>query len=77
MKRIFLLTTLLLVVLCVTFHFHSRKERMGDLLLENIEALAAGELSQGICLGNGSVDCPIGNIKVYFIGSGYNLEKLR
>ena len=35
-----------------------------DLLLDNIEALANGEQENGIkCIGEGTVDCPIG-IKV-------------
>lgn len=77
MKRKLLLATLLsVVVLCVTFHLHSRKKHMGDFLLENVEALAAGEMSQGYCVGNGSVDCPIVNVKVYFVGNDYSLESL-
>lgn len=34
-----------------------------DLLLDNIEALANGEQENGIkCIGEGTVDCPIGII---------------
>lgn len=77
MKGKILWTTLLLVaVLSVTFQLHSRKNHLENLLLENMEALAAGELppGSGYCIGNGSVDYPIGNIKVYMVLSGYSLE---
>ena len=68
MKRKVLLATLLsVVVLSVTFQLHSRKNHLEDLLLENIEALADNETSHGGCLGSGSVDCPIGNIKVHMV----------
>ena len=37
---------------------HSKK--MNDLLLENVEALAAGEEgTSGICIGHGSIVCPL------------------
>lgn len=68
MKSFFLLATLLLVVvLSLTFHSNSRKYYLKDLLLVNVEALANKEIPQGGCLGFGSVDCPIGNIKVKYI----------
>ena len=38
----------------------SHSEKLDDLLLENIEALAAGETgSGGACVGRGSVVCPL------------------
>ena len=38
----------------------SHSEKLDDLLLENIEALAAGESgSGGACVGRGSVVCPL------------------
>ena len=73
MKSYFLLVTLLLIVVVnATFQLHSHKDYLEDLLLENVEALANIEIIQGECVGNGSVDCPIRNIKVYFVISGYN-----
>lgn len=45
-----------------------------DLLLDNIEALANGEQENGIkCIGEGTVDCPIG-IKVEAVIRFYGLE---
>lgn len=73
MKSYFLLVTLLLIVVVnVTFQLHSHKDYLEDLLLENVEALANIEITQGECVGNGSVDFPIGNIKEYFLINGYN-----
>lgn len=47
-----------------------------DLLLDNIEALANGEQENGIkCIGEGTVDCPIG-IKVEAVIRFYGLESL-
>lgn len=48
MKGKILWTTLLLVaVLSVTFQLHFRKNHLENLLLENMEALAAGEWGTG------------------------------
>ena len=45
-----------------------------DLLLDNIEELANGEQENGIkCIGEGTVDCPIG-IKVEAVIRFYGLE---
>ena len=45
-----------------------------DLLLDNIEALANGEQENGIkCIGEGTVDCPIG-MKVEAVIRFYGLE---
>ena len=47
---------------------------IGSLLLDNIEALANGEQENGIkCIGEGTVDCPIG-IKVEAVIRFYGLE---
>lgn len=44
------------------------------ILLDNIEALANGEQENGIkCIGEGTVDCPIG-IKVEAVIRFYGLE---
>lgn len=37
---------------------------MSDLLLQNVEALAGSEVPNMVCLGVGSVDCPINGVKV-------------
>lgn len=49
-------------------------DNTNDLLLDNIEALANGEQENGIkCIGEGTVDCPIG-IKVEAVIRFYGLE---
>lgn len=48
-----------------------------ELLLYNIEALAAGEhAQQGRCYGTGTLDCPVSHNKVEYIFGGYSLEDL-
>ena len=56
------------------FYAHADKQITNDLLLENVEALAAGEGTPAYCLGIGCVDCPFINKKVYVVLSGYSLE---
>lgn len=53
---------------------HSKK--MNDLLLENVEALAAGENgSGGICMGYGSIVCPFNNQEVEHVYIYYSLPR--
>ena len=61
----------------------SSKTRTNSLLLKNIEALATGEdVTDGgeedtnniQCISKGSLDCPIGHVKVKYIISGYSLK---
>ena len=52
----------------------SHSEKLDDLLLENIEALAAGESgSDGQCLGSGSIVCPLTNQGVAHVQIYYSL----
>ena len=45
-------------------------------MLENIDALASDEWGgTPRCIGSGSVDCPIANVKVYAVGGPYSLEE--
>lgn len=48
----------------------THSESLDNLLLENIEALAAGEIgSGGACVGRGSVVCPLtkeGVVHIYY-----------
>lgn len=45
-------------------------------MLENIDALASDEWGgTPRCVGSGSVDCPIVNVKVYAVGGPYSLEE--
>lgn len=47
---------------------------MNALMLENVEALAAGENNSNIwCFGTGSVDCPRGHNKVAYVRYFYSL----
>ena len=63
---------ILLIVLGIKLT--SLKTTTEQLLLENIEALAAGEDSLPYsCIGSGSVDCPATGVKVKFIYSGFRL----
>lgn len=64
MKLIFsAVCVIVLVCVCTT----KMKVVIGDSLhLMNIEALAGGE-SGGFCVGDGSVDCPYANAKVYVV----------
>lgn len=47
------------------------------LLLENVEALAYGEIEGPVnCLGSGTVDCPHTFRKVKYVMEGYSFEDL-
>lgn len=53
-----------------------KREKNADLLLYNIEALAADENATNVyCVMAGSVDCPISNAKVEYVIDGYSLRK--
>lgn len=56
------------------FYARTDKHVTSNLLLENVEALAAGEGISAHCFGAGCVDCPITNVKVQYVLSGYSLE---
>ena len=62
----------------ITFFIYmkaNRSGKVGDLLLDNVEALAGGESDfNGDCLGIGSVDCPISNTKVEYLLEGMSLR---
>lgn len=73
-KKVLLATLFLVMALLVTFHSYSAKSNLEDLVLENVEALATNEYGSGLCLGSGSVDCPMGHVKVEYVYSGYSLE---
>lgn len=72
-KLIVFIFFLCVVAVLATKKLH--KEKMSPLLLNNIEAIASDESSSNVrCFGTGSVDCPVGNVKVERIVSGYSLE---
>ena len=64
-----------LFVLIILVSYMAKPEKIqNDLLLMNIEALAAGENYVPIqCIGTGTVDCPLGG-KTKFVMSGYSFE---
>ena len=65
----------MLFVLVILVSFMAKPEKVqSDLLLVNIEALAAGEDYVPIqCIGTGTVDCPLGG-KTKFVMIGYSFE---
>ncbi len=69
MKKKILFAGMVLAVMGVTaFHFNRKDKGFESLMLENMEALAAGEVGETVrCIGYGSVDCPLGHIKVYLV----------
>lgn len=76
MKKLILLL-FIGVVAAITYCSRPAKTALNDLLLENVEALAADEGSETVhCVNSGSVDCPINHSKVYAVFGGYSLETL-
>lgn len=72
-KLIFLL--FIGVVTAITYLARPAGTELNNLLLENAEALAAGESFDNVhCVGTGSVVCPANNSKVDAVYSGYSLE---
>lgn len=72
-SKVFIFGLLLFLVAISLWGFKSQS-RVDDLMLSNVEALAAGEGTVPIyCLGVGSVDCPMGG-KVRKVVIGYSLE---
>ena len=65
----------MLFVLVILVSYMAKPEKaQNDLLLMNIEALAAGEDYVPIqCIGTGTVDCPLGG-KTKFVMIGYSFE---
>lgn len=58
----------LLIILFTAALVQNEGHRQNDILLMDIEALAAGEGNSGVlCMGIGSLDCPISNQRVYRI----------
>lgn len=77
-KKVLFISLFLLAVIAVSFQSYSEKNKLGDLILENIDALASdSEWGDNVeCWGTGSVDCPITHVKVEFVVEGYSLESL-
>lgn len=75
-KKVLLISLFLVATVVASFQFSSEKENLQSLMLENIDALASGEWGGAPrCVGAGSVDCPIADVKVYAVGGPYSLEE--
>lgn len=65
---------LLIASVAVSLWCFKSPQQMDDLMLKNVEALAAGEETVPLrCMGTGTVDCPLGG-KVRRVVIGYSLE---
>jgi hypothetical protein len=56
-----------IVLFLVIALLQTKTARQSDVALLNIEALATGEFDRVRCIYTGSLDCPIGNDKVYMV----------
>lgn len=75
-KKILFIGLFLMAVAAVSVQSYSEKNKLGNLMLENIDALADSEWGDtAVCFGTGSVDCPINHVKVEFVMEGYSLER--
>lgn len=68
MKKVFLLFVSVVVTTVFAFKYSYHKPSSDDLLMQNIEALAGGEISYKYCVGSGDVCCPDGTKVAYVIG---------
>lgn len=72
--RIVAMAALVAAVGLGSYMYGRQETNMTDLMLENVEALAAGETVGTVaCFGVGCVECPINNRKVYIVKTGYAL----
>lgn len=73
MKRLVLKVSFLLVAIVGIYCFQEKENNtIKNLAFENIEALAAGEGTGGVCIGSGSVDCR--GYKVDWKVTGFSLR---
>lgn len=74
MKSKVFIFSLFIVVFVVSLWYFKSSQKMDDLMLSNVEALAAIEETVPLrCMGTGTVDCPMGG-KVRRVVIGYSLE---
>lgn len=73
MKSKVLIFGLLITAVAVSLWCFKSPQQMDDLMLENVEALAAIEETVPLRMGTGTVDCPLGG-KVRRVVIGYSLE---
>lgn len=78
MKKSFFAVALCTICTISAFIGLNTEQKMDDLLLMNIEALASGEGYVPIrCFGSGSVDCPKTSSKVEYVTIGWSLDEDR
>lgn len=68
MKKVFLLFVSVVVTTVFALKSFHHKPSSDDLLMQNIEALAGGEIHYKYCIGSGDVDCPDGTKVAYVLG---------
>ena len=73
-KKLSLCIMVAVVAAVCVYYVRADKQVVSDLMLENVEALAASEGGNIYCVGIGSVDCPIDHTKVQVVLRGYSLE---
>lgn len=54
--------------------FSNKEKLVNNLLLENVEALAAGEGGGAWCISSGNTFCPMTGTKVAYTVEAYSLE---
>ena len=65
---------MILVVVALGYSKSRQPENLDTLLLDNVEALAAGEAADGgDCIGSGSIVCPFNNTEVAHVLVYYSL----
>ena len=65
---------MILVVVALGYSKNRQPENLDTLLLDNVEALAAGEAADGgDCIGSGSIVCPFNNTEVAHVLVYYSL----
>ena len=73
MKKAIMLLTTVIVMVVVVWEKTSGKAVESKLLLDNVEALAAGEFGRDTCLGSGNVTCSTGE-KVEYVLRPFSLD---
>ena len=73
MKKAIMLFTTVIIMVVVVWEKTSGKAVESKLLLDNVEALAAGEFGRDTCLGSGNVTCSTGE-KVEYVLTFFSLD---
>ncbi len=74
-KMKFIGIVIFLIVVTLEYNEIRQPKDLDALLLDNVEALAAGEAGgDGDCVGSGSVVCPFNNTEVAHVLVYYNLS---